>query len=459
MNAPPRPSPQAADEPSRETLLAALVERDRELAEARGREEATAEVLEVINASGADLEAAFDAIVEKAMRLCGAAFGGLWVVDGDIARAGSVRNFPKPYRDFLTREPVPLALLFGRAARDRSILQIEDLAATEAYRSGIPVTVASVELGGVRSCLGVPLREAGSVIGILNLMRQDIRPFSDGEIAIAQGFARQAQIAMKNARLINETQQAMERQTATADILKVIAKSPSDVQPVFDAIAASANRLIGGHSTAVFRFIGGAIHLAAFTPTTPEVDEASKALFPGPVAEFPPLALVRDGGATQVVDTESESYPSWYSDLARLRGFRSLLFTPLMNDDVPIGMISLTRKQPGAFAPHDVELLRTFADQAVIAISNVGLFNETQEALERETATAEVLKVISRSAFDLQTVLDTLVRSAVTLCEAGGGILYVKSGEAFYGKAFANYGEESIRYFSTTPQYPGRQTV
>ena len=125
-------------------MLAALAERDRELAEARLREEATAEVLEVINASGADLEAAFDAIVEKAMQLCGADFGGLWVVDGDVARAGSVRNFPKPYRDFLTREPVPLALLFGRAARDRSILQIEDLAATEAYRSGIQIGRAHV---------------------------------------------------------------------------------------------------------------------------------------------------------------------------------------------------------------------------------------------------------------------------------------------------------------------------
>ena len=251
-------------------MLAALAERDRELAEARRREEATAEVLEVINASGADLEAAFDAIVEKAMRLCGAAFGGLWVVDGDVARAGSVRNFPKPYRDFLTREPVPLALLFGRAARDRSILQIEDLAATEAYRSRIPVTVASVELGGVRSYLGVPLREAGSVIGIINLMRQEMRPFSDGEIAIAQGFARQAQMAMKNARLFNETREALEQQTAASEILRVISSSPTDLQPVFDAIARSASELCEGSSSQVFRFRDGLIHHLALHNTSEE---------------------------------------------------------------------------------------------------------------------------------------------------------------------------------------------
>ena len=136
--------------PTHEALLAALAERDREiaerdreLAEARRREEATAEVLEIINASSGDLGAAFDAIVEKAMRLCGADSGGLWAVDGDVVRAVSARNLPKAYREFLAREPAPLTLVFGRAARDRPFLQIEDLAATEAYRDRIPVTVAS----------------------------------------------------------------------------------------------------------------------------------------------------------------------------------------------------------------------------------------------------------------------------------------------------------------------------
>ena len=195
-----------------------------------------------------------------------------------------------------------------------------------------------------------------------------------------KSFRDQALIAIQNARLFNETQDALERQTATADILKVIASSPSDVQPVFEAIAANSNRLIGGFSTAVLRFVGDALHLAAFTPTNAAADEVLKASFPRPLAEFPPFVLVRDGRTEQFVDTEAESgVPPLIRDLARLRGYRSMLFTPLMSNGAPIGMISVTRKEPGAFAAHHVQLLQTFADQAVIAIQNARLFNETQE--------------------------------------------------------------------------------
>ena len=172
------------------------------LAEARQREEAAEEVLEVINASGADLKAAFDAILEKAMRFCGAAFGCLWVVDGDVAHMINARNLPKPYDEYQNK-PVPLEEVFGRAAGDRPFLQIEDLAATQADRDRVPLIVASVELGGVRTWLGVPLRSGDSIVGVMNLMRQEMRPFSDREIAIAQSFALKAQIAMKNARLFS----------------------------------------------------------------------------------------------------------------------------------------------------------------------------------------------------------------------------------------------------------------
>src|SRR5258707_950183 len=190
-------------------------------------------------------------------------------------------------------------------------------------------------------------------------------------------MAREAAMGAENARLFNETREALERQTATADILKVIASSPSDVQPVFEAIAASANRLIGGFSTAVLRFVDGVAHLAAFTPTNPAADEALQASFPRPLAEFPPFELVREGEAAQVIDTEVES---GVPDLARLLGYRSMLFAPLMSNGVPIGQIGVTRTEPGSFADHHVQLLQTFADQAVIAIENVRLFNETKEA-------------------------------------------------------------------------------
>jgi GAF domain-containing protein len=159
----------------------------------------------------------------------------------------------------------------------------------------------------------------------------------------------------------------------------VIASSPADVQPVFEAIATSANRLIGGFSTAVLRFIGDELHLAAFTRTNPAADDTLKASFPRPIAEFPPFMLVRDGQTVELADTEAEDVPQLNRDMARLRGYRSMLFTPLMSCGAPIGLISVTRKQPGTFAAHDVHLLRTFADQAVIALENARLFDELRE--------------------------------------------------------------------------------
>ena len=232
-----------------------------------------------------------------------------------------------------------------------------------------------------------------------------------------------------------ELAEARLQQAATAEILKVIAASPADVQPVFDAIAARANRLIGGFSTTVLRFVGNAIQLAAFTPVNPEADQALKASHPRPVTEFPPFELVRNGESVEFADTESEDVPPFNRELARLRGYRSTLHTPLMSNGAAIGMVIVTRKEPGAFAAADVKLLRTFADQAVIAVNNVGLFNETQEALKQQTATADVLKVISRSAFDLQAVLDTLAESAVSLCGARNGVIYLKSGDLYELKA------------------------
>ena len=317
----------------------------------------------------------------------------------------------------------------GRAAGDRPFLQIEDLSATTAYRDRLRLTVASVEFGRVRTYLGIPLREAECIVGIINLMRTEARPFSDKQIAVAQSFAVQAQIALKNARLFRETQEALERQTATADVLNVIASSPTDVLPVFAAIADRANRLMGGFSTAVFRIFGDAVHLAAFTSTSPGADETLRARFPVPVAQFPGFQSISRGDSAQIADAELDA---GLRDLARLRGYRSMLFTPLLSNGAPIGIISVTRQAPGAFSGRHVQLLQTFADQAVIAINNVGLFNETQDALQQQTATADVLKVISRTAFDLQAVFETLLDSAIALSGAWQGTICIRDGDGFH---------------------------
>ena len=192
--------------------------------------------------------------------------------------------------------------------------------------------------------------------------------------------------------LKEENDRLKREQAATADILKIIASSPSDVQPVFEAIAASANRLIGGFSTAVLRFIDEELHLAAFTPVNPKADEVLKSSFPQPLREFPPFMLVRDGTTQQFTDTESSEVPPLLTEIARLRGYRSMLFTPLMNSGVPIGMISVTRKQPGRFAEHHIRLVRTFADQAVIAIENARLFEEVQARTSELAASLDELR-------------------------------------------------------------------
>ena len=245
-----------------------------------------------------------------------------------------------------------------------------------------------------------------------------------------------AELQRKLAERTAERDEALERQTATSDILKVIASSPSDVQPVFEAIATSANKLIGGFSTAVLRFIGDELHLAAFTPTNPEADAALQAAFPGPISRFPQFLLVRDGQTTQFTDTEAEGVPPANRDLARLRGYRSMLFTPLMSSGAPIGLISVTRKETGSFADHHVQLVRTFADQAVIAIENARLFDEVQvktrdlsEALTYQTGSENILRVIASSPTNVGPVLQAIVKSACELCGAYDALVRLKVGD------------------------------
>jgi two-component system NtrC family sensor kinase len=270
-------------------------------------------------------------------------------------------------------------------------------------------------------------------IGTIGITRRESGSFDDKTVDLLKTFADQAVIAIENARLFNETKEALARQTATSDVLKVIASSPSNLQPVFDAIAERSNELMSGHATTVFRFVGETAELAAFTSVSTEADAVLRAAFPRPISTLRNFEQVSRGQIAETIDAAANTEPETSRNIARARGFRSRLVVPLKSDSSIIGAISITRRQPGAFAPQDVELLRTFADQAVIAIENVRLFDEVQartadlsESLQQQTATAEVLRVIASSPTDVKPVLNAIVESACKLCEASDAYVALK---------------------------------
>jgi two-component system, NtrC family, sensor kinase len=423
-----------------------------ELRAARDRQNASAEILRAMAGTSGDAEQSLRQIAETTARLFGASSVTIRIARGDEwgqsinVGAGSERIAAELSAARLRLGARNPPSTVSGENRQVHIPDLDDPDPAIADWPGIPPARAA----GTRAMAGTPLRREGKAIGVLIVHRDRPEPFTAEELALQQSLADQAVIAIENARLFNETKEALERQTATAEILKVIASSPSDVQPVFEAIAASANRLIGGFSTAVFRFVDGVSHLAAFTPTHPAADEVLKASFPRPLADFFQPAL--KGEAVQITDTEATS-DARIKDIARARGFRSMLFSPLMSNGGPIGLISVTRKELGTFAAHHVQLLQTFADQAVIAIENARLFDEVQaktsdlsEALQQQIATADVLKVISRSAFDLETVMNTLSRSAAKLCDADLSGLFLRNGD-FLGLRGISDVDENVAEF------------
>ena len=437
-----------------------------ETREALERQTATADILKIIASSPTDVQPVFDVIVERAVRLCGARMGRVYRYDGNLIHLVGGHGLSVPGRD-KAQQPFPRPAaddtIVGRVVLSRRPNILADLAEDETIP---PLSRQMIEALGARSQVTMPMLLAGEPIGAITLSWAEPRGYNDQTIMLLQTFADQAVIAIENVRLFNETKEALERQTATADILKVIASSPADVQPVFDAIATSSNRLIGGFSTAVLRFVGDELHLAAFTPTNPKADDALRASFPRPLVEFPPFMLVRDGETVQFVDTEAEEVPPLIRDLARLRGYRCMLFTPLMNNGAPVGLISVTRKEPGTFAAHHVQLVRTFADQAVIAIENVRLFDEVQartreltESLEQQTATSEVLTVISSSAGDLVPVFDAMLGKAMQLCGADFGVLNTFDGKQFHTAATRGVPPAYDKNRRTQPQNYGPGTA
>jgi GAF domain-containing protein len=393
----------------------------KELKEAREQQAATAEILKVIASSPVDVQPAFDAIAASANRLMGGHSAAVFrFIDGVTYLKAFTPTTPEADEVLRNQFPMPVSN-FPLAQQNVLSGDTEQIPDTE---TGKEFQIRLARARGFRSIMFSPLMHQGTAIGMISVTRREPGLFADHHVQLMRTFADQAVIAIENARLFNETREALERQTATAEILNVIARSPSDVQPVFEAIAASARHLIGGHSSAVTRVVGDELHLAASAAEGEIGKEALARVFPMPLASPRPLPRVARTGEV-VILTDTESRPDdVLREMARARGYRSMLGVPMLRDGVPVGTISVTRAEPGGFDDKTVDLLKTFADQAVIAIENARLFNETQEALERQTATADILKVIASSPSDVQPVFEAIAERSNRLLDGLSTAVY-----------------------------------
>jgi GAF domain-containing protein len=406
------------------------------------------------------------------VKLCGAQEGGIFRFDGEVCHLGAMYGGPPDLKDFLERNPFrpDRGTVAGRAAIERRTIHVADILADPEYE-GFAIRVRGRER--YRTILAVPMLREGALIGVISIRRNEVAPFTEKQIELVTTFADQAVIAIENVRLFKELQErnrqlgeALEQQTATSEILGVIASSPTDVQPVLNAVAENAARLCDSQDAQIYRVEGDIVRKvasygAAVSPVLAvgETRPISRSLVSG--------RAILDRRTVHVEDLAAEvdrEFPS--AKPLQATGQHTTLATPLLREGVPIGAILIRRLEVRPFSDKQIKLLETFANQSVIAIENVRLFQELQarnrdltEALEQQTATSEVLKVISRSAFDLQIVLETLLENAASLCAADQGFIMNAERDGYHMAAAYGVSDDYKEFIETQTIRAGRGTV
>src|SRR5262245_22878983 len=448
----------------------------RELAEVRDQQTATTEILRVIRRSPDDVQPVFDTIVASAVKLCNAQQGAVYQFDGELVHLAAPYNYPPGILEILARmypRPPQPDQVSGRAILNKEVAQIEDMLADPLFPRELAL------IGGHRTTLAVPLLREGAPLGAMTLRRAKVEPFTHKQIELATNFANQAVIAIENTRLVEELQaskrelqESLNYQTSISEVLGVTSRSPTDVQPVFDTIARNAARLCSARFCFVFRFDGKLIHFAASDGLDPEGEKSSRSEYP-----LPPC---RASAATRaILNAAVEEIPDVVADPdyeheGSAKYFRSIVAVPMLKNGHPIGAIAVSRPAVGPFPKRQIELLETFADQAVIAIENARLLEEVQartgeltqrtqeltKSLEYQTATSKVLSVIGSSPGDLAPVFDAMLTNAVRICEAKFGVLFSDDDDVFHPAVTLGVPPEYAEFlqkrgsFRPTPETP-----
>jgi GAF domain-containing protein len=448
-------------------LLNKLRQRTEDLSESLEQQTATTEVLKVISSSSGELEPVFQAMLENAVRICEAKFGSLFRFDGNMFRVAAQAGTPLELAEYRERrgsfQPGPDTPFLDRVMRTKQVSHTAD-------EAGEAVSGPSAKLGGARSLVAVPMLKDDSLIGVIIIYRQEVRPFTDKQISLVQSFAAQAVIAVENARLLNELRQrtadlsdSLDQQTATSEVLRAISSSPTELEPVFRSMLVNAMRICEAEFGHLLLYDGECFR-AAYLHNLPPAYR--KFWEQGPVRVSTKLALGRLPQTKEAIQITDMKADRAYGEGDPLRvatvdlgGAQTLLCVPMLKENQLVGAIVIYRQEARPFTDKQVELVKNFAAQAVIAIENTRLLNELRELLQQQTATADVLKVISRSTFDLPTVLQTLVESAAKLCDADKAITTRQINGVFYRAEAYGFSREFVDHVKDIPVKADRGSV